>query len=200
MKTSPLLAALQQLQVGQHNHDVAAHQDILYSLAPKKLTHFTLHFAKYQGAISLAMKSGNTDSLHRALIDSMIIALAAANAMNLDLSGRVREKLKEVSADQSEIEVDKLRHDLLLDYVEIVARKAKACEVIDHLEDYPSRPVLERSVVELVILLDRFAQCEQLDLLAAISERWARVEQRAFSGRNDIDQAPSLPLSLVSAK
>lgn len=200
MNTSQLLATLPQLQVGQYNHDVAAHQDILYCLVPKKLTHFTLHFAKYQGAIALAMRSESTESLHRALIDSMIIALAAANAMNIDISERVRNSHQEFSTDRAQNKADPLRNDLLLEYVEIVARMAKACEVMDHLEDYPSRPVLERSVVELVILLGRFAQHEQIDLVAAISERWARVEQKTIFGKYKMVETPSSSLSLVISK
>jgi len=197
MKNSPLLMALTQLQESQHRHDVAAHQDILYSLVPKKLTHFTLHFAKYQGAMSLAIRLGNPDALNRALVDSLIITLAAANALNLKLSDQVEKLLSEAKIDQSQGSKSETSHELLMEYVEIVGRMAKACEVLDHLENYPSRQVLERSVVELTLLLDRFARHEKTDIVANIAERWLRVEQKAIFGKTGSSEVQASSLSLV---
>src|SRR4051812_4652826 len=89
MSTKSVLFRLEELQKAQHLHDVAAHQDIMHLIVPKRLRHFTLHFAKYQGAISKALRTSDRRALTRALTDSLIIILASANALNIKLWERV---------------------------------------------------------------------------------------------------------------
>ncbi len=177
MQTSSLKASLAQLQASQYQHDMHAHQDILSLIVPRRVTHFTLHFAKYAGYISKAIRSKDKGLLCRTLTDSVIIGLAAANAMNMDLLDRIQTAHTAVGnkwSKKAKVNCD----DLLGDYSELVGNMAKACEALDHLENYPSREVLENSVVELVVLVDRFAQQERLNLPQQIMQRWDQVERK----------------------
>lgn len=166
------------LQRDQQAHDVRAHQDILSQLIPKRLTHFTLHFAKYQGALVRAQRASDSSAKLRLLVDSFVIALASANAMNL----RLRDRLGELREPPQKITpyAQPLGSELLMQYVEVVGDMAKACEVMDHAEDYPSRQVLERSILKLMGVIEQMAASEGIDLVTRVYERWAGIEKKCF--------------------
>lgn len=192
MRTN-LFGNIEQLQLGQHQHDVAAHSDIANALLPKRLTHFTLHFSKYLGAMTRAHRTNDATVLHRAIVDSLIIALAAANAMNVRLKDHLSGSPAEPAPSVSDPTF--IQH-AISSYAEIVGEMAKACEVLDHVEAYPSRQVLESSVISLVALIDRISVVLGIDLPSAVRDRWAGIERKWSPGRADL--RPNVKLSAVA--
>src|SRR4051812_30816103 len=98
MHNDTLSIDLAELQSGQQRHDEFAHRDVLALSAARRVTHFTLHFAKYAGALLKAQRTGNQESTTRVLTDSLIIALACSNTVGIELPhalGQDRELLDE---------------------------------------------------------------------------------------------------------
>jgi len=171
------------LQRGQFKHDAIAHRDIQSLLLPQRLTHFTLHFAKYQGRLPQAFSDADKLLVKRLVTDTLIIALAAANGMNVNLQERFAHGASGLRKGSRPRELREARFSLLLEFAEIVGNMAKACEVLDHLENYPSREVLERSTADIVELCFRIAELEQVDIVAAVVERWTEIAAKSVLNR-----------------
>jgi hypothetical protein len=172
MVESKLRKNIKELQVKQIKHDLYAHRDLFHALLPKKMTHYTLHFAKYQGRLMEAMDSDSIDAFNKALVDSAIITIASANAMNLDLEGA----LKDIDFEQPSNTYDALKK-----YILTVSRMAKACEVLDHLESYPSREVLENSIYDLFSTIDFLSLNVTCDIVDGLEKRWEAIEHSNFA-------------------
>jgi hypothetical protein len=170
MGARKLLSSLVQLQREQLCHDQLAHPDILHLMPPAKLLHFTLHFAKYVGAIARAHRLNDSASERRALTDSFVIALASANALKANL---------QLCMSSIEIGTKEIGKVFVSRYVELVGVLAKANEARDHYEDHPSHQVSVRAVTDLVTLIIQYAELINFDLDAAVHVRWAEVEQQA---------------------
>lgn len=140
----------------------------------RRLTHFTLHFSKYVGSLAKAYRERDNVLKHRVITDSFIIALAAANAMNVDLERQITSGVAKIDAGGGIRSCE----SLVMLYAEVVGEMAKACEALDHLEDYPYRSVLERSVVLVTQIIVRLAALEEIDLSATTVERWKSVEHK----------------------
>ncbi|SRR5258706_770300 len=166
-----------QLQAGQMHHDQIAHQDIWTLAVPHRLTHFTLHFAKYIGALVTANKTNDTELKKRVLTDSLVIALATANAVQVDLATSVETPNER--SNTADIRLLPRQFDsLTLELAEVVGRMAKACEAFDHAEKFPSRDVIEHSVSRLIPVIEGLAEIEGLDIVSCVTERWAAVEMK----------------------
>jgi hypothetical protein len=135
------------------------------------LTHFALHFAKYQGILVSATSDEDKKLRHRILVDSFIIALAAANGLGIKLAEWRQDSTQKLSERSS-------YGALLGAYVSTVGRIAKACEALDHNESYPSWAVLEESITVLTGTIRAFAAHEGIDLAIAVTRRWAEVERK----------------------
>lgn len=179
MRNQSLAWELRTLQVAQYRHDQTAHQDILALPLQRRLTHFTLHFAKYVGGLARAHRHGDRDLKRRVVTDSLVIALAMANAMDVDLQGCLESDLSSTTDESSSFE------HILLRYAEVVGEMSKACEALDHLEDYPFRAVLERDVSLLVPLIIQLAALDEFDLGSAVRERWSTLERKPRVYRDD---------------
>lgn len=188
-RNATFASQLKQLQIEQYRHDNKAHQDILGLPVPRRLAHFTLHFAKYVGSLSTALRDQNAELQVRIVTDSLIIALAAANAMNVDLERKIEPSYPSGSTDVN---------SLLWSYAEIVGEMAKACEATDHMEDYPSRAVMERNVARLIPLIRDFAGAINLDLTKAVKERWRILEQKSVLCIEDNPERNKLPAFLAA--
>jgi hypothetical protein len=179
MHNQTLALDFRELQGCQHRHDELAHRDVLALSPQRRVTHFTLHFAKYAGALLVARRSGNRLSMARIITDSLIIALASANSLGIEL--------QQVLGDDSE-HADSWRDEtgeivtVLLRYTEVVGEMAKACEAFDHAsERYPSFDVLERAVTKLTRLTLLCAASEGVDIAASVAERWESVEAKVIT-------------------
>lgn len=179
-----LISNLRQLQLAQYHHDQTAHQDILGLAVPRRITHFILHFSKYLGLLAKSSRKKHGQLPQRVIADSLIIALAAANAMNVDLQNRLSGYASDnpISIKSSD------DTDLILSYyAELVGEMAKACEALDHLENFPSREVLERNIVFLVPVIGHLADIVGGDLITDVKNRWKEIEQKpsvCMEGKN----------------
>lgn len=178
MNVRPVAAIdLGRLQAGQRLHDEAAHRDILLLDTERQLTHFTLHFTKYAGALLSIRHGENQASLSRILTDTIIIALASANSLCIDLALAITnsDKRGAIASDESIGTIE-----VAMRYTEVVGAMAKACEAFDHPpEQYPSFDALRRALPELTWLTLILAASEGIDLAFSVPERWRAVEAKA---------------------
>ena len=188
------------LQRRQFQHDEISHSDILTLLLPRRLTHFTLHFAKYLGRLPRAFSDPDALEIRRLAVDTLIIALAAANSMNLNLTERFARYGAVLRTRSAARKPGEARLAIQVEFAEIVGNMAKACEVLDHLENYPSREILEQSTADIVDLCFRIAEQEQIEIIPAVIERWAQVEAKSVLKRAepDIAAARSSSISAVA--
>jgi hypothetical protein len=176
---------IRRLQLLQYKHDLLAHQDILCLPVPRRLIHFTLHFSKYIGALLRAHREGDSQAKTRVLSDAFIIALASANALNVDLEKVLpRNGGKGTSLGPTDFQGSTWK------LCEIVGEMAKACESTDHLENFPSRQTLDRCIVDLVSLLGALAAENSISLDRTIAKRWELSEKRSFLFERNVVQSP----------
>lgn len=185
MRNQSLLLMLRKLQAAQYRHDQAAHMDIAGLPVPQRVTHFTLHFSKYVGQLASACRQGDERLKHKAITDSFVIVLAAANAMNVDLQRRLEEGRFDQETQALELDNQQTLESLVLKYAEVVGHMSKACEAMDHMEDFPSRSVQERGVVLLASIVRRLAEIASVDLAAAARNRWKQIEQKPIAGKSE---------------
>lgn len=149
-----ILLPLQRLQ---HEHDKIAHQDILSFSLHKRLKHMVLHFFKYAGKIQAAGEQNDLQAFRKLLIDSFIICMASANAMNLSLGkvmpvGLVASDLHGLAMAISEsVPAQNLFASSIRDFLLIGGRMAKALESADHMEDGNPRGDMRALLPELTI-------------------------------------------------
>ena len=165
---------LRELQISQYRHDEVAHRDIAWLPVPKRLTHFTLHFAKYAGALVTAHRAHNKPDVERILADTFAILLATANTLNLDLQAKL------ATDDHSENTDNPSTEGLLLRFCEAVGPMAKACEAVDHMENFPSRSTLDAGVVSILQVVAALADSADVDLVSAAEARWKVAERKSF--------------------
>lgn len=171
------------LQWAQHRHDEAYHRDIAILPVATRVKHFALHFAKYVGALVEARRRGDEAAYTRLLTDTFIIALAAANAVALKLED-VAEHYDEtdslidlgVAIAQSKQRAGGFGDELVPELAVRVGQLAKACESLDHVEDYPFRPSIQTAVKAIFEIVAVEAAVRQIDLAKASKERLAGVE------------------------
>lgn len=171
------------LQWAQHRHDEAYHRDIAILPVATRMKHFALHFAKYVGALVEARRRGDEAAYTRLLTDTFIISLAAANAVALNLED-VAKRHKEkgslidlgVAIAASKERAAGFGDELVSELAVRVGQLAKACESLDHVEDYPFRPAMQAAVTAIFEIVAVEAAVRQIDLAKASNERLAGVE------------------------
>jgi len=174
MHSQTLSVDLAELQSGQQRHDEAAHREILDLSKSRRLSHYTLHFAEYAGTLFKARRSGDQEVAARVLTDSLIIALACANTLEVDLQGEC-SGFTVVHASYLE---------LLLQFVEVVGEMAKACETFDHpAEGFSSITALQCTVRRMTALLLMLSTRMEMDPAMAVVGRWRAVENQVTSTR-----------------
>lgn len=145
------------LQKMQQAHDEVAHRDILSFDLYKRLKHMVLHFYKYAGRIETARNAGDLLQLRRTLIDTFIICMASANAMNLSLGEAITEVAETSDLDSLAHELGKKRQstDLFAESVRTLVilggQMAKAIESADHMERGDPRAVMETLTSQLTV-------------------------------------------------
>ena len=175
---------LLRLQRVQQMHDEVAHRDILSFDLYKKLKHMVLHFYKYAGRIEQAKATRDVDELGRTLVDTFIICMASANAMNISLGATIEikaENLKEVT--------DVLGKEYVgLDLFEVSVRElvltggkmAKVIESSDHMERGDPRQQMELLVPKLSAVALRCLGALDIDVDAAVRSRLSSVETKSI--------------------
>lgn len=139
-----------QLQAGQYARDTHA------GALPHRVKMLTLQFAAHACLLTETRIRGDDAARGKALCEMFAGVLSCANALNVDL----RRASYPVSAPP--------------DYIRLwgpVGAMAKACEALDHLENYPAREKLEAGVIALAQMIMARARAENLDLKTALSKR-----------------------------
>ena len=147
------------LQKLQQAHDELAHRDILSLDLYKRLKHMALHFYKYAGRIETSRDIGDTPQLRRTLIDTFIICMASANAMNLSLGESITDVAEANDLDSLAHELGKkiLSTDLSVEAVRALVvlggQMAKAIESADHMERGDPRATMEGLLPQLTAVV-----------------------------------------------
>lgn len=176
---------LLQFQREQQQHDELAHRDILNFDLYKRLKHMVLHFYKYAGKVEQARAEQNDGLLRHTLIDTLIICLASANALNLALAAHVDaeppeatlQSLAQTLAAHTQPSVDlysEAMHSLIL----IGGAMAKAIESSDHMEAGNPRAEMQTLVPKLTFAILTALGRQVGDLDSAIRARLHAVECR----------------------
>lgn len=143
------------MQKLQQTHDEVAHRDILSFDLYKRLKHMVLHFYKYAGKIEVARTKGDLHALRNTLIDTFIICMASANALNLSLGLFIQCYPNTKNLDALSIELGKeiQTNDLFLESLRslilIGGQMAKTIESADHMERGDPRTAMETLVIKL---------------------------------------------------
>lgn len=134
-------AFFDRLQLEQFQHDELYHREISRLPTQVKLKHMALHFAKYAG--NLMESRGDPDALKRIVTDVFVIATSTANTLNVRLADELVIGADEAFNTDS---IAAMSAALIIN----AGRMAAACEKLDHLEDYPFRPVIKAAAIELL--------------------------------------------------
>ena len=169
-----------QLQSRQKRHDEGYHPDILALGIPQRLKHMTLHHAKYAGRFLAATEDGEAKLFSRTLTDAFIISLSTANSLVQDLT----RNLPPVDKDKASLQdlgitlaaKSPNSGSFVRVYATHTSAMAKACESLDHLEDYPFRKTLTESNEGIFCALLKEAAVRQIDIEAAYTNRIEEVE------------------------
>lgn len=181
-----ILLPLQQLQ---QRHDEVAHRDILSFDLYKRLKHMVLHFYKYAGKIESARIDRDLVQFRKILVDTFIICMASANAMNISLGESIQEEAEAPNIDALAREIGKkvsttdLFSEALHSMLILGGQMAKAIESADHMERGDPRATMEILISRLtVVILGILGHLDgQLD--TELRERLHSVEQKSIFRR-----------------
>lgn len=162
--------SLSEFQRLQYEHDVRSHWDIVCLPSQDRLKHMVLHFAKYVGRLA-----GSIDkrSIESTLVDTFIISLTTANALNVNLSAKCSFPSAATEVDQVTV-----HRKFLIGLAKATGQMAKACEALDHVEQFNSREQLEIGVIGICNLCLEAAASWGILLDEAIPARWKEVDAK----------------------
>ena len=191
------------LQWKQDRHDALYHADIYTLTRKNNLTHMTMHLSKYLGGMISQYVDVNHQNieLDKLSADFVIVLMSMANRVNINLAAEIENEVDSYTstfqgacADYSVPEVAleavtnyfSQSHLRIVDdtkfYLDVAVRignLAKAIEALDHLEQYPSREFIEKSVHDLFRLIMRFrASYSFKNLGSYIWQRMAKIESK----------------------
>lgn len=181
------------LQKRQHHHDREHHQDIFNTSYPERMNHYILHFSKYTGRLSnqYSTEADLTKHLEKTLADSFIVALAAANTLNIDIHNQLHQR-QEINGKTPETVAEELNQvDGISSLEEIrewffngiavpAGEMANAMESLDHMEAMSVRPVLEEEIMNIIEYLLIASDLMRVDLVSLLEERWNEIEEESI--------------------
>lgn len=153
------------LQMYQNNHDKIYHTDIDVLPMSSKMKHYTLHMCKYASYLLTAEIEDDHGLRQRALVDTFVISLAIANTLNQNLTKAMHD-----FADPNCVPWPK--------FPVLVGRLAKACEALDHLEDFPFRTTMLETNVKIMAMATWMLCHLGMDVETLYKTRIQEVEQR----------------------
>lgn len=179
---------LLELQFAQQQHDELAHRDILCLPMKDRIKHMVLLFTKYAGRLAELQVKRDDARLVATLVDTFIICLASANSLSMRLS----ERLSDTGTEKPQSDLGNLRGliselpRIALPYLaKITGEMAKACESMDHLEQFDYRATFEQGIEEITDLSLLIAKSLNLDLTDLVRRRWAQVEQKSIFSKEE---------------
>jgi hypothetical protein len=175
---------LLQLQRVQQVHDEVAHRDILSFDLYKKLKHMVLHFYKYAGRIEQAKDTRNMDVLGGTLIDTFIICMASANALNISLDAAIGKDAETMKALTQLLHSESKFTDpfeaSVRELLVIGGKMAKAIESSDHMERGDPRQQMELLVPMLTKGILACLDTLPIDVETTVKSRLAAVETKSI--------------------
>jgi hypothetical protein len=156
---------LGQMQSDQYAHDMRNHFDILALHKNDRLKHYGLHFAKYVGRMARGRQE--CKPVERTVIDTLLVALSAANTLYQDL------RKENFTGDMLNPGVDRLRF-----FADAAGRFADACEKIDHMEEFV--PIARTANRDILSWIMASAAENELDLKEAALQRRKELSERQF--------------------
>ena len=166
-------------QLRQQHHDELFHKDILLLPVAHRMQHMALHMAKYAARFICAPSTAD-ESYRAALVDALVIALASANTLNINLGAATQETHVESPAAHATNRSEPTGHVTFEKlFAAAMGRMAKAAESLDHVEAFPSRQVLSTSTVELAQLVLKQMGAVGLDISTSYFARLEDVERRS---------------------
>lgn len=176
VRPSTQLSWLFTLQIEQRIHDDRHHPDVSRLSLHHRLNHLALHFAKYAGRIADTIRSGDHRKVNQTLIDTFIIALSAANVLNIRLDGQLDGPWAAGESMPNSLGLT----DLLLDMTSASGKLARACEAVDHLEARMLRDEMSSAIVTLAKIAVTQMAARNLDIVGSVHARLAQVRQTKF--------------------
>lgn len=184
------------LQKRQYKHDKEHHQDIFNTPYPDRMNHYTLHFSKYVGRISDEYEDFDnlSDHLEKTLADGFIVALAAANTMNIDIYQEIHQTHDIVSKDPGTVakelndahETDNIRNiqqirEWLFEELAVPAGKmANAMESLDHMEPMAVRETLEEETFNICKTILIASDLMDISIESIVEKRWNEIEKESI--------------------
>lgn len=159
---------LDRFQRNQFEHDERNHREIARLTVQRRMSHMTLHFAKYSGYL---IQDNDDERLQQIYTDILIIGLSSANVLNIRLSDLL---------DLQEINNTEHISDLKIVLIAQAGAMAAACEKLDHLEKYPFREVLEKSVLAILTAVFNHLASRNVDVEQIIDRRLQSVRTKQF--------------------
>lgn len=178
-----ILLPLQQLQ---QSHDEIAHRDILSFDLYKRLKHMVLHFYKYAGKIESARVERDFLQFRKVLVDTFIICMASANAMNVSLGESIQEEAEAPNLDALARELGKTMptKDLFVEALHSMlvlgGQMAKAIESADHMERGDPRATMEILISRLTVVILGILGHLDGHLDAEVRGRLHSIEQKSI--------------------
>jgi len=171
---------INELQREQLTHDKDYHPDILSLDTTKRVIHMSLHNAKY-AARFVAAHEDSDRVLHReTLTDAFVISVATANALTHDLRKSISDEmlnLNDLATVGSELKkAQGSNQSFHRRYSAEVGQMAKACESLDHLENYPFREKLTEANANIFKLVLSDAADKDVDIVKEYRSRLSQVE------------------------
>ena len=154
---------LKRLQVAQFNHDETYHREIARLPVQRRLTHMTLHFAKYCGRML-----GDQEDEEQTIADVFAITLSSANILSLTLTPLAHP------------EKQPTRAEFVRALGIAMGRMSAACEKLDHLEDFPFRQTLKESVSNIAEATLAYSAAQGWNLKSLVTTRLNDVRSGAF--------------------
>lgn len=163
---------LDRMQLEQFRHDELFHREISRLSTQAKLKHMALHFAKYAG--NLAEGDGDPATFKRIVTDVFIIATTTANALNVRLADEISAVSENAPFDADP--VGAMSKALAIN----AGKMAAACEKLDHLEDFPFRPVIKAAAVELLWASLNVCRAEAWVIQDLVAERLQPIKKKSI--------------------
>ncbi|MDH0627057.1 hypothetical protein N5D36_22260 [Pseudomonas mosselii] len=146
----------------------------------------TLHLSKYSSKIIKSAATEDFISLRKNIVDSMIIILSSANIFNFiiasnytDSSAKTPHELGNLIASQYIEGKHGLTLEIAIEFSSMVGIMCKAVESLDHLEAWPFRESLTKSLSHLFEHTLSLASIIGIsDIASEISDRLYYVEQK----------------------
>ena len=159
-----LAEELKAYQLLQMEHDKIYHSEIVVLGISRRMSHVVLHLIKYLDP--LCSTPSTCSSNKKAFIDSFIMIISASNTLGIPLFFN--------------LEIEETNNNgvgFISEYIQILAKLAKACEATDHQEDYPIRAVWNNNIKSFFCLLLNESKVRKINILEEAKNRLASVER-----------------------